>query len=66
MNMFASHIPLSSHDLNIVQDVFQNWCADRRVDPQSDEGKQKAKALIDWFQFGIQGKAELRAMLEPS
>lgn len=61
----ASNVCLSSSDLNLLRTVLDEWCDNNGVTIGSDAAKEKATALIDWFQFGIQSSAELKAMLVP-
>lgn len=62
---FASHISLSSDDLKLLQEVWEDWCRDQNVSSASEEAQVKARSLIDWFQFGIDDKCQLRSLLNP-
>lgn len=62
---FASHISLSSDDLKLLQEVWEDWCRDEKVDNSSEVAQIQARSLIDWFQFGIDDKRQLRSLLNP-
>ena len=62
---FASHISLSSEDLKLLQEVWEDWCRDEKVDNSSEAAQNQARSLIDWFQFGIDDKRQLRSLLNP-
>jgi hypothetical protein len=64
-SVFSSHVSLSSDDLKLLQEVWQEWCQDKNIDGSSDEAQSKARSLIDWFQFGVNDKSQLRSMLDP-
>ena len=61
----ASNVCLSSSDLNLLRAVLDEWCDSNGVTVSDDAATEKATALIDWFQFGIQNPTELKAMLLP-
>jgi hypothetical protein len=61
----ASNVCLSSTDLNLLRGILDEWCLENSVPLASDASTEKAGALIDWFQFGIQDKTQLKAMLLP-
>jgi hypothetical protein len=62
---FASHVSLSSDNLKLLQEVWEDWCRDQKVDGSSEEAQIKARSLIDWFQFGIDDRHQLRSLLNP-
>jgi hypothetical protein len=47
-------------DMEMLHELLVEWCSDRQIDPQSAEGQSTAKELIDLFDIGVRGKAELR------
>jgi len=61
----ASNVCLSSSDLNLLRAVLDEWCDSHGVTVSDNAATEKATALIDWFQFGIQSPTELKAMLVP-
>ena len=62
---FASHVSLSPEDLSLLRVVWEDWCRDRHADPGSEEARSAARSLVDWFQFGVDDKAQLRSLLDP-
>ncbi|SES47178.1 hypothetical protein, partial [Rhizobium sp. NFR03] len=62
---FASLVSLSSDDLKLLREVWEDWCRDRNVDGSTEDAQLKARSLIDWFQFGISDKCQLRSLLNP-
>ncbi len=61
----ASNVCLSSSDLDLLRAVLDEWCDSNGVTVSDDVAREKATALIDWFQFGIQSPTELKDMLLP-
>lgn len=59
----TSQVSLSSTDMNLLRDILDEWCSENSVSITSAAAAEQAGALIDWFQFGVKGKEELRAML---
>ncbi|KQS67617.1 hypothetical protein ASG39_22765 [Rhizobium sp. Leaf371] len=62
---FASHVSLTSDDLELLREVWEDWCRDLDVDGSTEDAQLKARSLIDWFQFGISDKRQLRSLLNP-
>jgi hypothetical protein len=62
---FASHVSLSSDDISLLREVWEVWCRDKGVDSASEQAQSAARSLIDWFQFGIDDKQQLRSLLDP-
>jgi len=61
----ASQVSLSSSDLNMLRNILDEWCLENSVTVTSDAAAEKAGALIDWFQFGIKDRIQLKSMLSP-
>lgn len=61
----ASQVSLSSSDLNLLRGILDEWCLENSVKVTSDAAGEKAGALVDWFQFGIKDRIQLKAMLSP-
>lgn len=61
----ASQVSVSSADLNLLRGILDEWCLENSVKITSDAAAEKAGALIDWFQFGIKDRIQLKAMLSP-
>ncbi len=61
----ASQVSLSSTDMDMLRAILDEWCLENAVTVSSDAGTEKAGALIDWSQFGIQDRSQLKAMLSP-
>lgn len=51
--------------MDMLRAVLDEWCVENAVPVSSDAAAQQAGALIDWFQFGIQDRSRLKAMLSP-
>ena len=50
---------LTSEALEMLDRVLKQWCVEQNFDADSDRGQATAKALIDWFEFGVQDVNEL-------
>lgn len=55
---------IQSDDVDMLQMVLRNWCADRSLDIKSPEAEAAAKSLVDWYEFGIKDPAELKTLLD--
>lgn len=54
---------LTSEVMNFLEGIHQEWCSAARCHRDSDLGMAKAKALVDWFEFGVRDRAELLGLL---
>jgi hypothetical protein len=54
---------LTSHDLALLKEVFDETCAKNEVSPESPAASNLAKALIVAFENGIRDKAGLLAIV---
>jgi hypothetical protein len=50
---------LTSEALEMLDRILTHWCVEQDCDANSDPGQATAKALIDWFEFGVQDENEL-------
>ena len=50
---------LTSEALEMLDCILTHWCVEQNCDANSDRGQATAKALIDWFEFGVQNENEL-------
>ncbi|MGX8009650.1 RNA-binding protein [Mesorhizobium sp. ORM8.1] len=50
-------------ELSLLQEVFHQICAHRRIARQSDQGQAAAEALIYHYKAGLRGKQLLQAVL---
>ncbi|APO78637.1 hypothetical protein AM571_PC00900 (plasmid) [Rhizobium etli 8C-3] len=55
--------PLTSETLNMLDRVLREWCTEQDCEPSSEAAIVQAKALIDWFEFGVRDEAELSKLL---
>lgn len=54
---------LTSEVMNFLEGIHQEWCSAARCRRDSDLGMAKAKALVDWFEFGVRDRTELLGLL---
>jgi hypothetical protein len=45
--------------MDLLDRVLKEWCTERNCAVDSEQGKATAKALIDWFEFGVRDEQEL-------
>ncbi|MFS2153409.1 MULTISPECIES: hypothetical protein [unclassified Rhizobium] len=50
---------LTSEAMEMLDRILKQWCLEQNCDVSSDRGQATAKALIDWFEFGVQDEKEL-------
>lgn len=50
---------LTSEALEMLDRILKQWCVEQNCDANGDRGQTTAKALIDWFEFGVQDENEL-------
>ncbi|WP_244619063.1 hypothetical protein [Rhizobium sp. 18055] len=50
---------LTSEAMEALDRVLRAWCLERAVAVDSEQGQATAKALIDWFEFGVHDEQEL-------
>lgn len=50
---------LTSEAMGILDRVLRQWCAEHNCALDSEQAQATAKALIDWFEFGVHDEAEL-------
>jgi hypothetical protein len=49
--------------MNFLDGLHREWCSAARCRRDSDLGMAKAKALVDWFEFGVRDREELLGLL---
>ncbi len=54
---------LTSEAMNFLDGIHQEWCLAMRCRRDSALGMAKARALIDWFEFGVRDRDELLGLL---
>jgi hypothetical protein len=54
---------LTSRDLALLKEVFEETCAKKEIAPESPVASHLAKALMAAFENGIQDKAGLLALV---
>lgn len=55
--------PLTSETMKMLDRILREWCAEQDCEPSSEAAIVQAKALIDWFEFGVRDEAELSRLL---
>ena len=55
---------IQSDDVDMLQAVLKDWCADHSLDIKSPEAQVAARSLVDWYEFGIKDPVELRSQLD--
>jgi hypothetical protein len=50
--------PLTPDVMDMLDRVLRDLCSERGVEVVSVEGQTMAKALIDWFEFGVRDEDE--------
>ena len=53
-------VALGHLELEMLHETLLDWCSDRHLHPQSDEGRGAARELIDLFDIGVRDQRELR------
>ncbi|WP_283193020.1 hypothetical protein [Rhizobium sp. AN80A] len=53
---------LTSEAMEMLDRVLRQWCTEQTCDVTSDRGQATAKALIDWFEFGVRDEKELERL----
>ncbi|WP_137130516.1 hypothetical protein [Rhizobium sp. FY34] len=62
---FPSYDTLDSKDLSFLRQVLEDVCRERAISLASEEGQAIARALVDWFLFGVKHPDQLKQMLAP-
>lgn len=55
---------MQSSDVDLLQGVLRAWCAEKAIDMKSEAAQVVARALVDWFEFGIKDPKELRSLID--
>lgn len=55
--------PLLGEDVDLLDRILRTWCATRGVDLADASSCQKAKELVEWFEFGVRDPAELARLI---
>jgi hypothetical protein len=51
---------LGHAEQEMLHETLLDWCSQRNLHPQSEEGQGAAKELIDLFDIGVRDQSELR------
>lgn len=62
---FSSYDTLDTKDLALLRQVLEDVCAERNISMESEEAQAAARALVDWYLFGIKHPEQLKQMLAP-
>jgi hypothetical protein len=62
---FSSYDTLDAKDLSFLRQILEDICRDRSIACESDEAQEIARALVDWYLFGIRHPDQLKQMLAP-
>ena len=54
---------LTSEAMNFLDSIHREWCLTAHCRRDSDLGLARAKALVDWFEFGVRDRNELLGLL---
>ena len=54
---------LTSETMMFLQSILLDWCTQNGVAVTSDAGIDKARSLIDWYEFGVKDRGELIKLL---
>lgn len=65
MVTFSSFDTLDAADLSFLRMVLEDVCAERALPVDGPEAQDMARALIDWYLFGIRHPQQLKQMLAP-
>jgi hypothetical protein len=53
-------VPLGHLELEMLHETLLEWCGERNLHPQSEQGRDTAKELVELFDIGIRDRNELR------
>ncbi|MCY1665451.1 hypothetical protein [Rhizobium sp. SL86] len=62
---FSSFDTLDARDLSFLRMVLEDICTERAISMDGPEAADMARALIDWYLFGIRHPQQLKQMLAP-
>ncbi|MGE6742824.1 hypothetical protein ACQKGC_21345 [Allorhizobium pseudoryzae] len=62
---FSSFDTLDATDLSFLRMVLEDVCAERALPLDGPEAADMARALVDWYLFGIRHPQQLKQMLSP-
>ncbi len=50
--------PLTPDVMDMLDRVLRDVCSEHGIEAVSSQGQSTAKALVDWFEFGIRDEGE--------
>lgn len=56
----SSNIVLGSDDLELLQRFLEAWCEENDVGPESQEAQAIAAGLMNWYQFELGDRNNLK------
>jgi hypothetical protein len=62
---FSSYDTLDAKDLTLLRQVLEDVCAERDLAIESEDAQVLARALVDWYLFGVKHPDQLKQMLAP-
>ncbi len=57
----SSNIVLGSDDLELLQRFLEAWCEENGVGPESEEAQAIASGLMNWYQFELADRTNLKS-----
>lgn len=59
----SSNIVLGSDDLELLQRFLEAWCEENDVEPESEQAQAIASGLMNWYQFELADRNNLKSTL---
>ncbi|MGO7859648.1 hypothetical protein ACC693_37640 [Rhizobium ruizarguesonis] len=56
--------PLDGHDMTLLTSILRRWCERYPVELTAEESSRTAKALVEWFEFGVKDPVELEEWID--
>lgn len=57
----SSHVALASDDLELLEKFLDAWCEENGVDKTSAKAENIASGLVDWYQFDLADRTNLKS-----
>lgn len=57
--------PLEPHELRLLRNVLDDICLEQHVSITDPAATAIASELLVWYEFGIRGRDQLKAILQP-
>jgi hypothetical protein len=56
--------PLDGRDISLLSAVLRGWCVKHNLELSAHESQEKARELVNWFEFGVKDPAELSDLID--